>query len=50
MMLFAINPVVYGYTDSFLYMIDAMGIERQNVNGFHINEYIYENYKYLFYK
>ena len=49
MMLFAINPVVYGYTDSFLYMIDAMGIERQNVNGFHINEYIYENYKLIVY-
>lgn len=48
-MFFIMAPTVYGYTDSFLYMVDAMGIERQNVNGFNINEYIYEKYKLIVY-
>lgn len=48
-MLFIMAPTAYGYTDSFLYMIDAMGIERENVNGFNINEYIYEKYKLIVY-
>lgn len=48
-MLLTITSVVYGYSDGFLYMIDAMGIERQNVNGFYINEDIYEKYKLIVY-
>ena len=40
---------MYGYSSGFNYMIEAMGIEMQNVNGFEINEYIYEKYKLIVY-
>lgn len=42
-------PVCYAYTSGFEYMLDAMGIEKINVNGFEINEYIYEKYKLIVY-
>lgn len=48
-MFFMITPGVYAHTDGFLYMINAMGIEIQNVNGFYINEEIYEKYKLIVY-
>ncbi len=49
MILFMMTSVTYAYSDGFSYMIDAMGIAKQNVNGFYINEEIYEKYKLLVY-
>ena len=46
---FAMMPITYGYSSGFDYMIEAMGIEKTNVNGFEINEYIYERYKLIVY-
>lgn len=48
-LIFMMTPMVYAYSDGFIYMIDAMKIERENVNGFSINEEIYEKYKLLVY-
>ena len=39
----------YAYSNAFEYMIDAIGFEKVNVNGFEINEYIYEKYKLIVY-
>lgn len=39
----------YAYTSGFLYMIDAIGIERTNVNGFEVNEEIYAKYNLIVY-
>lgn len=39
----------FAYSSGFLYMIDAIGIEKNNVNGFEINEEIYEKYKLIVY-
>ncbi len=42
-------PITNAYTSGFSYMIDAMDIERINVNGFEINEEIYEKYNLIVY-
>lgn len=47
---FVLNiSVCYAYTSGFDYMLSAMSIEKVNVNGFTINEYIYERYKLIVY-
>lgn len=42
-------PISYANSSAFDYMIEAMEIEKINVNGFAINEYIYEKYKLIVY-
>ena len=42
-------PMCYAYSSGFLYMITAMKIEMNNVNGLPINEEIYEKYNLIVY-
>ena len=42
-------PQVYAYSSGFEYMIQAMNIEKVNVNGLMINEEVYEKYHLLSY-
>ena len=43
------NNVVLGYSSGFEYMLTTLNIEKQNVNGYKINEEIYNKYNLLVY-
>ena len=48
-MLLIFNSCVFGYSDGFLYMLNNLNIAKQNVNGYYINEDIYNKYNLLVY-
>lgn len=43
------STFTYAYSSGFLYMVEAMKIEKENVNGKMLNEDIYESYNLLVY-
>ena len=47
--LITISNVSYAYTSGFEYMITSLEIPKQNVNGFWINEEIYNEYNLIVY-
>lgn len=49
LVIFAFNDVVYGYSSGFEYMLSKMDIPQKNVNGYYLNEEIYNKYNLLVY-
>lgn len=49
LIIFAFSNTVYGYSSGFEYMLNKMGISQKNVNGYYLNEEIYNKYNLLVY-
>lgn len=49
LIIFAFSNTVYGYSSGFEYMLNKMDIPQKNVNGYYLNEEIYNKYNLLVY-
>ena len=48
-MLVIFNSITFGYSEGFEYMLTSLNLEKQNINGYFINEEIYNKYNLLVY-